>query len=136
MRRLRDIMTKRVVSVQMDDTLRVIRELFQKARFHHVMVLEDDVLRGVISDRDLLKNLSPFIDSPAEDRKDLSTLERRAHQIMSRQPITATSNTTVHEAAQLLVQRNISCLPVVDDGALVGVVTWKDLLRAEIAEFH
>ena len=132
MKRLRDIMVTRVASVQLDDNLRTIRDVFDQARFHHLMVLDNHVLKGVISDRDLLKNVSPFVETGAEDTRALSTLDRRAHQIMSREPITASPEMTIHEAARLLVQRDISCLPIVDDSGLVGVVTWKDLLRAEL----
>lgn len=126
-------MIERVVTVSLDDDLRTIRDLFAKAHFHHLMVVDDDdALVGIISDRDLFLNLSPFIETGAEDRKDLSTLTRRAHQIMSRDLVTAPPEMTVPEAARLLVRSGISCLPILDQGQLIGVVTWKDLLRVAL----
>ena len=60
--------------------------------------------------------------------RDTETLNRRAHQIMSREPITV-SRTLLKEAAGLMLEHQISCLPVLENGALVGIVSWKDLLR-------
>ncbi|MGL4508139.1 MAG: CBS domain-containing protein, partial [Aeromonas sobria] len=85
---IKEIMTTRVATVSMDDRLGVIKEIFEQAHFRHLLVLEEEVLVGVISDRDLLRALSPYLDTDAEMNRDTETLNRRAHQIMSRQPIT------------------------------------------------
>jgi acetoin utilization protein AcuB len=50
-----EIMTAKVITIGMDDTLGQIQELFKKHKFHHVLVLEDEELIGVISDRDVPK---------------------------------------------------------------------------------
>ncbi len=57
---VQQVMTGHVVSVSMDDTLETVRNLFASHRFHHVVVMEDCKIVGVISDRDLLRHLSPF----------------------------------------------------------------------------
>ncbi len=46
-----NIMSKRVVSVHMDDSLQSLRELFSATGFHHLLVVHDNVLTGIISDR-------------------------------------------------------------------------------------
>lgn len=126
-----EIMTKEVVTVDMDTTLKTIYEIFEKKKFHHLLVIEDDKLWGVISDRDVLKAVSPFLNTLAEQDRDLSTLKRRAHQIMTRKPITIKKETSSEDAVSLLLRENISCLPVVSsDDKIEGIVTWKDLLRA------
>jgi acetoin utilization protein AcuB len=125
-----EIMTRAVVTVRMDDTLKRIQGIFEESRFHHVLVVEDGKLVGVISDRDLLKHLSPFIGQDLmERRQDTSTLQRRAHQIMRRQPVVANEEMSVKEAAELLLREDVSCLPVVSEKQHVrGIVTWRDLL--------
>lgn len=129
--RLHSVMTKKVVTVDMDDTLAILWEIFHYVRFHHLLVIENNELRGIISDRDLLKALSPFINTPAEQKRDLMILKKRAHQIMTRKPITITKDAGCEDAARLMLRENISCLPVVSsDGQIEGIVTWKDLLRA------
>ncbi len=124
------IMTKKVVTVDMDTTLKTICSIFEKKRFHHLLVIEEEKLIGVISDRDVLGAISPFLNTLAEQARDLSTLKKRAHQIMSRKPITITKDTDLKDAARIMLRENISCLPVVSlDGGIEGIVTWKDFLK-------
>lgn len=129
--RLDSIMTRRVVTVGMDDTLAILFEIFHYVRFHHLLVIEDNELRGIISDRDLLKASSPFVNTSAEQKRDLMLLKKRAHQIMTRKPITIAKEASCEDAARLMLRENISCLPVVSpNGQIEGIVTWKDLLRS------
>lgn len=128
---IRAIMSTRTVTVTMDDSLARARELFNEHHFHHLLVVQGVILLGIISDRDLLKAVSPHIGTLSETDRDRATLNKRAHQIMSRKLITVTADTTVEVAARLLLEHRVSCLPVVTtDGALEGIVTWRDLLRA------
>ncbi len=60
---LADIMTRAVVTVHMDDTLERIREIFDDCGFHHLVVIDDARVVGVISDRDLLKHLCPSMNT-------------------------------------------------------------------------
>ena len=129
--KISEIMTKQVVTVDMDTSLKMIYDIFDKKRFHHLLVEEEGELRGIISDRDVLKGLSPFLNTLAEQDRDLHTLKKRAHQIMSRKLITITQEANSEEAASLMLKENISCLPVVSsEGRIEGIVTWKDLLKA------
>jgi acetoin utilization protein AcuB len=128
--KLNSIITKEVVTVDMDASLVTMCGIFEKRRFHHLLVVEDDELCGVISDRDLLKASSPFLNTPSEQNRDLATLRKRAHQIMSRKPITIADQASSEDAVRLMLRENISCLPVMSsDGQVAGIVTWKDLLK-------
>lgn len=129
------IMTERVVTVGMDDTLETIREIFCQVTFHHLLVVEDDGrLCGVISDRDLFKAVSPFIDTAAALPRDDATLNRRAHQIMSRSPICVNPDTPIADAVRILLGEKVSCLPVVSkENKLVGLVSWKDMFRSYLS---
>ena len=133
---VRDIMTQRIVTVTMDDSLHTVRERFEQFGFHHLLVLEKRKLVGVISDRDLLRNLSPFLGRAfAERPQDLATLNLRVHQIMTRKPVGAMPEMPIEAAARLMPDQDISCLPVVNDRCQpVGIVTWKDLLRAMLGQ--
>jgi acetoin utilization protein AcuB len=129
---LRQIMSPQVVTVSMDESLRVVRQLFEQHRFHHLLVIDGRRLVGVISDRDLLRHVSPFVGHDlAERAQDVATLNKRAHQIMTRAPISAHPDATLQEAIALILQHRISCLPVVDEQSHpIGIVTWRDLLKA------
>ena len=128
------IMSREVVSVDIDDTLKVIREIFEHVRFHHVVVMDNNRLVGVISDRDLLKAVSPYANTQAERPRDAATLRKRAHHIMTRKPITIAADSGVLEAIKSFVDDKISCLPVLNkDGTVAGILTWRDILKAIIA---
>jgi acetoin utilization protein AcuB len=129
---MRDIMTSRVVTVEMDDRLEVVKEIFDTMNFHHLLVLDEHgKLGGIVSDRDLLRALSPYVGSAAETARDLATLNKRVHQIMTRKAITLQPHSTVAEAVNLLLAHRISCIPIVDDEFKpVGIVSWRDLLKS------
>jgi acetoin utilization protein AcuB len=126
------IMTAKVVTVAMDDRLEVVKEIFDTMSFHHLLVVDEhEKLSGVLSDRDLLRALSPYVGSAVETARDLATLNKRVHQIMTRHPLTLRPHSSVAEAAGLLLKNRISCVPIVDgDFKPVGIVSWRDLLRA------
>ena len=110
----------------------MIKEIFDHVYFHHLLVENesDKTFAGVISDRDLLSALSPYIHTAAETLRDKETLKKRAHQIMSRQIDTVTPTTDCNIAVQKMLDADISCLPVVgDDKVILGIVTWKDFLK-------
>jgi acetoin utilization protein AcuB len=124
------IMTRHVVTVNMDTELRAIRTLFEQYKFHHVVVTEKCRVVGLISDRDLLKNISPFIGQASERTMDLASLRRKAHQVMTRALVSAQPTTPIGDAAIMMINNKISCLPVLDEhGACVGIITMRDLLR-------
>ena len=124
-------MTTRVVTIEMDDSLEMVRDIFKKVRFHHLLVVDNDKLVGIISDRDMLKAVSPFVGTMSETTRDRATLNKRAHQIMLHHPVTVRSSCSLQEAAELMLARGVSCLPITTvGGEVLGIVTWKDVLRA------
>jgi acetoin utilization protein AcuB len=131
---LSDIMTARVVSVEMDDRLEVVKEIFDSMNFHHLLVVDERKrLSGIVSDRDLLKALSPYVGSTAETARDLATLNKRVHQIMSRHPITLHPESSIADAVRLFLAHRISCIPVVDEEFKpVGIVSWRDVLKTMV----
>ena len=131
---VREIMSTRIVTVEMDDRLKEVKEIFDSARFHHLLVVEEGQLQGVVSDRDLLRALSPFIGSIVETPRDVGTLKRQVHQIMSRKPITLRADNTVADAVNLFLAHSISCIPIVDDALRpVGIVSWRDILKSMVS---
>lgn len=97
---------------------------------HHLPAVSGDELLGIISWSDLLR--VSFGDAfETDDRAVDATLDHTftLEQVMSGDLITVTPQTTVHEAAEILCKGQFHCLPVVEDGKLVGMVTTSDLLR-------
>ncbi|MDY7577669.1 CBS domain-containing protein [Herbaspirillum sp. RTI4] len=127
---VQEVMTRKIVTVELDDKLSAVQEIFENLHFHHVLAVEERVLIGIVSDRDLLKALSPYIGTPTESYRDLASLNKRVHQIMSRRPIVLREDATVEDAIGLFIAHKISCIPVVDgDNIPVGILSWRDILR-------
>lgn len=131
--KIRDIMVTRVATIDIDTPLKEIKDIFEKARFHHLPVLDNGNLVGVISDRDVLRAISPFLGTLSERATDTATLNKKAHQIMSRQPITARPDETVKSAADIMLVKRLSCLPVMEKNKLVGILTLKDIVKALVS---
>lgn len=124
------LMSKSIVSVKMDDIIGHVKDLFEQHSFHHLLVVDAGKLVGVVSDRDLLKAISPNLGTAAETVKDSMSLSKRVHKIMSRKIISVTPDTGLFHALQLFNQNKISCLPVVDKANHpVGILTWRDILK-------
>lgn len=124
-----DIMVKNVICVDMDDRLPDIKKIMESHEFHHLPVTDSGRLVGIISDRDLLRLISPFIDKVSEQPRDLDTLNRAAHQVMTRQPIAVKAETQVEEVLAWFKRVDISCLPVIDDKEqVIGMISWRDLI--------
>ena len=94
---------------------------FQRMRLqrvrHLVVVDKSGEIVGVLSDRDL-----------GAGRGEALRRNRRVADLMTRRPITVSPDTSVRQAANLLRGHNIGCIPIVDAGRLVGIVTTSDLL--------
>jgi acetoin utilization protein AcuB len=125
------IMTARIVTVEMDDRLEVVKQIFDALNFHHLLVVDErKKLTGIVSDRDLLKALSPHIGSAAETARDAATLNKRVHQIMSRKLLTLHPRAAVADAVQLFLDHRISCIPIVNDEFKpVGILSWRDVMK-------
>ncbi len=124
-----DLMSSPPATVGPDATLGTVRQVLAGHGAHHVLVVEDSVLRGVVSDREVLRALSPYLDTASEQARDLQTLRRPVHQVMDHRPVTVAPETGLEEVAQLFASDRTAWLPVVTPtGHPLGVITWSDLL--------
>lgn len=133
--KISEIMSTQVITVLMDQTLGEIRDLFDQNSCHHIPVVSDNQrLLGIVSDRDVLRSLSPDADSSRANNHAVMTLQRKAHQIMTREVITIKPDCDIEEAAAIMLDKKFSCLPVTDvidkEDTLCGIVTKTDLLRS------
>ncbi|WP_235015343.1 CBS domain-containing protein [Oceanicoccus sp. KOV_DT_Chl] len=124
-------MSKTIVSVGMDDTLKDVKNIFDEHKFHHLLVIEKKKLCGIISDRDLFKAIPPNIDSISATAKDLAALNKRVHQIMTRNVISLKADAMIKDAVNIFNNNDISCIPIVDDlDQPIGILSWRDIMKA------
>lgn len=124
-----EIMTRKLITVAPHTTVQELQPLFKKHRLHHLLVVENHKLLGIVSDRDVLRNISPFAHTSAADKKDVFTLSRKAEQIMNKNIVSVGPQTGIREACAMLLDNGVSLLPVIDSSGLIGVLSWKDILR-------
>jgi len=130
---VRDAMTRHVITISMDATLADVREIFEAAAFHHLIVTENRRVVGVLSDRDLLENLSPFVGKMSEQMRDIARLNRKVHQVMSRTLRTTSAESLLVDAGEVMIHNRISCLPVIGDGGkAAGILTIRDIATVAV----
>ena len=127
---IQDIMTVNVHRVTPKTTLKTVDEIFKSVRYHHLLVEDKGVLVGVISDRDVIRMKSPFLNTEQENTRDQEQLHTPVEEFMTKRLLTILKDTDIDYASILLLENNISCLPVIDvNNKIEGIVTWKDLLK-------
>ena len=127
---VRDIMQTKLVKISADDRLSTVEDIMTLGGVRHMPVVQRGELVGVVSERDLLRaSLSSLNEFGREQRRAfLQGVEIR--RVMSSPVIVVAPEVTVEQAAQVLAERKIGCLPVVGaEGDLVGLVTETDVLR-------
>ena len=135
---VRDVMTKVVVSASPDASFTELVRLMHDRRVSAVVIVdEDDLIVGVVSEADLLLKRDPeavewhLLDGAHRRSDRRKALGRVARELMSAPPITAGPDVSVGQAAHRMHEAGVKCLPVVDGaGHVLGVVARTDLLRA------
>ncbi len=123
-------MSRKLVSVPADTSIKEALELLVEQHIHHLLIRDGEHAVGILSDRDLWKAVSPFLGKLSGRTMDAQTVERPVHQIMTRRLICASPRATLCEGSDLMLEHGISCVVVGVPSAIVGVVTWRDLLKA------
>lgn len=126
---VREIMSTDVEVVDRNDNLRLVDERMAARQLRHLPVVEQGELVGLVTQRDLFKAAMSSAMGYGEKAQKAFLQSVRVKEIMVYPVVTVTPETSVAEAADRMMQRGIGCLPVVEMGQLVGIVTKTDLLR-------
>lgn len=132
---VRSRMTRDVITASPTMTVAEAIAITREHRIRHLPVVERDRLVGVASDRDLRLAIPAQGSMPDRERQALMESTRVAD-VMVREVITVAPDAPVEEAAALLAEHRIGCLPVLSDGRLVGILTETDVLRAFVELFR
>ena len=124
-----EIMMKGPVIMEGNDILDVADDVMTLARIRHLPVLDQGRVVGVLSQRDLFHSaLIKVLGFKQGEQKDLMrTIQVR--EVMSKPVITISPDASAKEAARLMMEKKIGCLPVVEAENFVGLVTETDILR-------
>ena len=128
--KVRDVMTADPTTLKRNDKLTLADDIMRLGRVRHLPVLDDDEQRlvGIVTQRDLFRDALAHAlgyGKPAQ-RKILDTLAVK--DVMATEVVTIRPDASLVYAARVLTERKIGCLPVVDDGRLVGILTEGDFV--------
>lgn len=124
-----DVMTRDVVTLTPEHTLRDAIDLLRSKRIRHLPVVEAQRLVGIVTDRDVKRATPSVLTGVGKDEYDNSLLTIKVSQLMTREPITVPRQSALKSAVEIFINRKVGALPVVDDGHLVGILTEIDILR-------
>lgn len=140
--RVRDFMTRRVVTVRPDTPILAAAKLMVENKISGLPVVEDGRLVGIVSEHDLLRRreVGRAAEAPSwlglmTEPEELAAQRGRFHdrtvsEVMTPNPLTVTPASSLAEACRIIEDRGIKRLPVVEDGQLVGIIARADLVRA------
>lgn len=131
-----ELMTDTVFTLQPTDTLSDARSLMHLAKIRHTPVTDDDGnFEGLISNRDLLAcTISRLAEIDEDVQAEIDTAIR-VTDVMRRDVVCVTRETTLRDAAQMLYDHKFGCLPVLEGRKLIGILTEADYLRLAIAMY-
>jgi CBS domain-containing protein len=128
--RVKDVMTAEVKTLQRNEELSVADELMRMARIRHLPVLDDDgEVVGILSQRDLFRGALARALGYGERAQERMLGMLVVKEVMTNNPVTIAPDASVGDAAREMLERKIGCLPVVESGRLVGILTESDLVR-------
>ena len=141
----RDIMSKDVVSVSTETSLKELAKIFVETRYSNIPVVDDDgKLLGVISETDLIEQQKPlhiptvmalfdgvfYLNSEKRFKAEVDRVTATTvGELYQKEPITCSPEMTTRDLAALMSQHKVHLLPVLEEGKMIGVVARLDLIR-------
>lgn len=126
---VKDLMTSIVETLQVGDSLDLARHLMRVGHLRHLPVVDgEEHLIGLVTHRKLLSAWVSHGDPNSENARTVAA-EIPVEMLMERNVLTVSPDTTAALAAALIESSQFGCLPVVDEGKLVGILTEADFVR-------
>jgi CBS-domain-containing membrane protein len=124
-----EIMMGSPVTLGPDDTLDLANDIISLGRIRHIPILDHGKLVGLISERDLIGAAANRIFGLNQESRSALLKSELIKNIMKKRVVTVTPDTPIKNAATIMADKKIGCVPVVSDGALVGLVTTTNVLH-------
>lgn len=126
-KKVKEIMTSEVVTVTPETDLRTLKEMFERYDFNSFPVLDGNKMVGIVSKLDLLKAFSPGLNVSLG--RALKLYSKDAADIMHTATIFVSPDDDVSKAADYMVEFKLRSVPVLEKGALKGMVSRQDIIR-------
>jgi CBS domain-containing protein len=126
---VRDIMSTEVTTLGRNESLQLARDIMTLGRVRHFPVVEEGKVVGVVSQRDLYKASLGSVMKYGEKAQRAFMEGIAIKEVMNEPVITIAPHVSVREAARVMIEKKIGCLPVLEGPKLVGIVTETDMLK-------
>jgi acetoin utilization protein AcuB len=127
-------MSRDVITIEPEDSMQLAMKLMEKHRIRALPVVHANRLVGIVSNGDIKR--ASASNATTLDVHELAYLVARikVKDIMTREPVSVSPLLTVDEVAEIMLNKGISCTPVVDeDDHLIGILTKSDILKVMIS---
>jgi CBS domain-containing protein len=125
---VREFMTVPASSLQQSDSLLEAVLLMRRSGFRHIPIVDGDAVVGIITERDIGR-VAPSVLGKISPQEYNELFEKtRLEKVMTRDPVTVAPAMSMVDAVTILHQRKYGCLPVVENGRLIGILTVTDVL--------
>jgi CBS domain-containing protein len=125
----REIMMGSPVTLTPDDTLDLANDVISLGRIRHIPVMDGGKLVGLLSERDLIGAAANRIFGLKQKSRSALLKAELIKNVMKKRVVTVAPETPIKELARLMAEKKIGCVPVVDNGTLVGLITTTNVLR-------
>jgi CBS domain-containing membrane protein len=127
---VQELMTAEVQSLRPDATLSDLLDLMYDNDFRHVPVVdEESELLGLVTHRDVVRGAVTSKDDLPQNWREEILNSRTVDNVMATEVYTISPSDTVEDAAHLMLDHKLGCLPVLEGGRLVGILTESDFVR-------
>ena len=126
---VKDVMCKNVVSVSPTERIVHARRQMLEAHIGRLPVIDDDELVGMITSKDLMRAFIEFRKSVPEKYQKSQIKDLLVEDIMSSNPVFVSKEMSITEVSNIIMETGFNGLPVVEDDAVVGIITQTDILR-------
>jgi len=129
-------MTYDIKTLTLDDTIETCLEIMTDNKIRHVLVVDSTTgeegkqyFLGIVSQRDVFRQISPYLGKVGEADSDLKALKQPLGKIVTRNPKCASPETPIQDMINIMVHNRIDSVPVLLDMDLVGIVTATDVIK-------
>jgi acetoin utilization protein AcuB len=127
---VRHFMTAPVTSLPSTASLLEAGLLLRAGRIRHIPIIDDGQLVGILSDRDIQRCAPSMLSRVSAEEYNAIFENTQVARVMTRDPQHASPDTPLHSVAATLRTHKVGCLPVVENGQVVGIITKDDMLAA------
>ena len=119
------IKTSKIIYVTSGDTMLKVEEIFETFNIHHILVVDNEILMGVISKNDLLRVYKNAVSNGQLPNRS----QILAKEIMTENPITLDTEDTIGLAADIILSNQVHSIPILNGDQLAGIITNHDIIK-------